>query len=89
MRRIWLSVLLTCALSLATALEPDSAWESFGRTEGLSGASVTGVAQDENGFLWFSTQSGLNRWDGYNMRVWQKEPFSRNTQPQRDPDDVP
>jgi len=79
MRRIWLSALLTCALSLAAALEPDSAWESFGRTEGLSGESVTGVAQDESGFLWFSTQSGLNRWDGYNMRVWQKEPFSRNT----------
>jgi len=40
---------------------------------------VTGIAQDETGFLWFSTQSGLNRWDGYTMRVWQKEPFSRNT----------
>lgn len=61
------------------ALAPQSTWEPFGKEEGLSGSSVTGIVQDDAGFLWFSTQSGLNRWDGYTMRVWQKEPFSPNT----------
>jgi ligand-binding sensor domain-containing protein len=26
------------------------------------------VAQDGDGFIWFATQSGLGRWDGYRMR---------------------
>jgi len=74
----FLGILLLMS-ELGFSLEPLSPWESFGREEGLSGSSVTAIAQDETGYLWFSTQSGLNRWDGYTMRVWQKEPFSRNT----------
>lgn len=31
---------------------------------GLSNYYVAGVAQDEQGFLWFSTDHGLNRYDG-------------------------
>ena len=26
------------------------------------------IAQDGDGFIWFATQSGLGRWDGYHMR---------------------
>jgi ligand-binding sensor domain-containing protein len=65
--------------SVLSALGPNPSWEPFGRDQGLSGSSVTGIVQDQTGFLWLATQSGLNRWDGYTMRVWQKEPFSKNT----------
>lgn len=30
--------------------------------------SVTDFAQDKDGFLWVATQSGLGRWDGYQLR---------------------
>lgn len=61
------------------ALDASASWEAFGRDQGISGSSVTAIVQDSTGFLWFSTQSGLNRWDGTTMKVWQKEPFSSNT----------
>jgi len=64
---------------LGWGLDREDPWEPFGRDQGLSGSSVTGIVQDDTGFLWLSTQSGLNRWDGYTMRVWQKQPFSQNT----------
>lgn len=81
MRLVVLLVSVLCLVSGVplVALQPDSPWETFGKDQGLSGSSVTGIAQDSRGFLWFSTQSGLNRWDGYTMRLWQKEPFSQNT----------
>jgi len=79
MRLILLPLLVLCSGWSLGALQPDTSWEPFGREQGLSGSSVTGIVQDEAGFLWFSTQSGLNRWDGYTMRIWQKEPFSTNT----------
>ena len=79
MRLLFLPLLVLCSRWTLGALQPDTPWEPFGRDQGLSGSSVTGIVQDDKGFLWFATQSGLNRWDGYTMRIWQKEPFSANT----------
>ncbi|MBO1317852.1 sensor histidine kinase [Acanthopleuribacter pedis] len=37
--------------------------------EGLSQSRVLAVEQDHHGFMWFGTQDGLNRYDGYQFRV--------------------
>jgi ligand-binding sensor domain-containing protein/serine phosphatase RsbU (regulator of sigma subunit) len=41
---------------------------------GLSQSSVTCIFQDNNGFMWFGTQDGLNRYDGYNFKVFKNNP---------------
>jgi hypothetical protein len=33
------------------------------------------MAQDDDGFLWFSTSNGLNRYDGYEFRVFRNDPY--------------
>jgi signal transduction histidine kinase/ligand-binding sensor domain-containing protein/DNA-binding response OmpR family regulator len=38
--------------------------------EGLSSNDVRAVFEDSNGFMWFATQDGLNRWDGYKFNVF-------------------
>jgi signal transduction histidine kinase/ligand-binding sensor domain-containing protein len=38
--------------------------------QGLSQSRVTGIVQDDLGFLWFATQYGLDRYDGYRFRVY-------------------
>jgi hypothetical protein len=40
----------------------------------LSQTRVAWVAQDKVGFLWFGTQYGLNRYDGYKSKVFKHEP---------------
>ncbi|MDQ3192814.1 MAG: hypothetical protein M3Q58_14560 [Bacteroidota bacterium] len=42
--------------------------------EGLSQSSVNHVLQDKRGFMWFGTQDGLNRHDGYNYTVLKHNP---------------
>ena len=37
--------------------------------QGLSQAEVTNIIQDNQGFLWFGTQQGLNLYDGYRLRL--------------------
>jgi len=36
-------------------------------TDGLSNSNVFGITQDHQGFIWFATEDGLNRFDGNNF----------------------
>ncbi|MFN8254909.1 MAG: two-component regulator propeller domain-containing protein [Bacteroidales bacterium] len=46
---------------------------------GLSQSSITTIAQDNKGFIWLGTQSGLNRFDGYKFKNWFHEPGDSNS----------
>lgn len=49
--------------------------ERFTVEDGLPENSVRAVLQDSRGFLWFGTQAGLARYDGYEMRQrWHTAP---------------
>jgi signal transduction histidine kinase/ligand-binding sensor domain-containing protein/DNA-binding response OmpR family regulator len=37
--------------------------------DGLSSNQINCIFKDENGFMWFATSAGLNRFDGYKFRV--------------------
>lgn len=42
--------------------------------QGLSQNSVFCILQDSKGFMWFGTQDGLNKYDGYNFKVYRPDP---------------
>ncbi len=42
--------------------------------DGLSHAVILDIFQDKNGFLWFGTQDGLNKYDGYKFYVYKNDP---------------
>src|SRR5512135_931505 len=42
--------------------------------QGLSQSSVRCVVQDSRGFIWFGTEDGLNRYDGYDFKVYKHDP---------------
>jgi PAS domain S-box-containing protein len=47
--------------------------------QGLSQASVNCMLQDRQGFLWFGTQDGLNRYDGYDFKFYKSQPGKTNS----------
>ena len=54
-------------------------FECISARDGLSQASVTCIEQDSLGFLWFGTYDGLNRYDGYDFKVFKKDPQNPNS----------
>ncbi len=45
-------------------------FEQLSTTEGLSSGTVNTIFKDSRGFMWFSTDDGLNRFDGYTFKVY-------------------
>ena len=51
------------------------------RDEGLSQSVAQCILQDRTGFLWFGTQDGLNRYDGYRFKVYRFDPEDAHSLP--------
>lgn len=71
-------VLLAGALGApgaAKATSPRSLrFERLSIEDGLTQESVLAILQDRQGFMWFGTQAGLNRYDGYRLTVYRNDP---------------
>lgn len=72
MRVIYLIILLiffSVSHMVAQSL-PHFWFEHITITEGLSQNYITAIEQDCNGFIWIGTKNGLNKYDGYEMTVY-------------------
>ena len=47
--------------------------------QGLSQNTINCIFQDSKGFLWFGTQDGLNKYDGYSFEVFKHHPLDSNS----------
>lgn len=54
----------------ATLPTGDIYFRSLDSRDGLSNNGVLSITQDSQGFVWFGTQNGLNRFDGQNFRSY-------------------
>jgi|YelNatPaOPRAMG01_1025707.scaffolds.fasta_scaffold00247_10 ligand-binding sensor domain-containing protein/two-component sensor histidine kinase len=49
--------------------------------DGLSQNTVHSILQDKKGFMWFATEDGLNKYDGYKFTIYRNDPLDRNSLP--------
>ena len=57
----------------------DIRFEGFSLEQGLSQSSIMCILQDSQGFMWFGTEDGLNKYDGNSFAVIKKDPDNPNT----------
>lgn len=73
-QRFLLILLLALAsMARAAAPEPTLRFEHLSVQQGLAQESILSIAQDQDGFMWFGTQSGLSRYDGYRFVNYRSE----------------
>lgn len=55
--------------------------EWLGVKEGLSQGLIAGIIQDKDGFMWFGTSDGLNKYDGYRVSTYRNNPGDKYSLP--------
>ncbi len=65
---------LLVALLWPTAFATEPVFERISVAEGLAQSSIHAMAQCEDGFLWFGTQYGLDRYDGHRFVNFRHDP---------------
>ncbi len=56
--------------SLGFSQQKADIFKNFTAKDGLSQHDINCIVQDNEGFLWFGTNDGLNKYDGYNFNVF-------------------
>ena len=51
----------------------------FMEEEGLPSNEVYDILASSEGFLWFATDDGLNRFDGYDFKIFRNDPANPNS----------
>jgi ligand-binding sensor domain-containing protein/serine phosphatase RsbU (regulator of sigma subunit) len=57
----------------------DYKFNRLGVEDGLSQSVINCILEDNKGFMWFGTQEGLNRYDGYSFDVFKRDPEDSNS----------
>jgi signal transduction histidine kinase/ligand-binding sensor domain-containing protein len=81
-----LSVLIVCSILFSPvftipvyAQTSTIRFENISTEQGLSQSTAHAILQDQQGFLWFATEGGLDKYDGYQFTVYQHDPGDPKT----------
>lgn len=73
---LFLFVFTQCSLA---QFQPRNLTKHWSIKEGLSQGVVNSITQDNQTMMWFATEDGLNRFDGYSFKVFQYDPDDKNS----------
>ena len=73
------TLFLICFPFLSLSQVPDMQFEKYTVVDGLSQSHVTCILQDRDGFMWFGTGDGLNKYDGYAYLVYRHSELDSNS----------
>jgi ligand-binding sensor domain-containing protein len=62
-----------------SAINTQPHFYSLTQDNGLSNANINCILQDDNGFMWFGTNDGLNKFDGYVFTVYRNSPKDKHS----------
>jgi|GEM_PF-231720 len=69
---IFIVLLITWPFQTIFSQEEKIAFKKYGVAEGLPEEYVGNMLQDDQGFIWLTTQNGLVRYDGYDFKVYKE-----------------
>ncbi|MBL4752689.1 MAG: SpoIIE family protein phosphatase [Flavobacteriales bacterium] len=74
-----IAAMLIVTLSTACLAQKPLRFQNLSINDGLSQSLVFCITQDFHGYMWFGTEDGLNRYDGYEFAVFRNESTDTNS----------
>jgi signal transduction histidine kinase/ligand-binding sensor domain-containing protein/DNA-binding response OmpR family regulator len=71
--------ILLLMLDVAFAQNGKYQFSQLNRSNGLSNNQVNSVFKDSEGFMWFGTAAGLNRYDGYTFKIFKHDVYNKKS----------
>ncbi|HWB28283.1 MAG TPA: two-component regulator propeller domain-containing protein [Chitinophagaceae bacterium] len=68
-----IAIFLLAACNISFCQVKNYPFSRIGIQDGLSDNQVVTIFKDSQGYIWFGTQSGLNRYDGYSVKVFRHD----------------
>ena len=65
-----------CLAGRIVVAQTSAGYENISTAQGLSQGMIYDMLQDKEGFIWLATKEGLNRYDGYNFKVFTYDPYN-------------
>ena len=72
-------LLILTILFLSVSFPQSIRFDHLSVEDGLSNNIVYEIIQDKNGFLLIATDDGLNRFDGYEFKIFRNDPENKNS----------
>jgi len=72
-------IVVVCTATVVAAGEERIDFDRLSLEQGLSQSIIEQIVQDRKGFMWFATEDGLNRFDGYSFTVRKNVPGNTNS----------
>ena len=79
-KNLLLLLLINTCLAFSQKSNKQFSFRSLTVDKGLSQNSVISISQDSLGYLWLATQDGLNKYDGKDFKIFNKQ-FEDITKP--------
>src|SRR5215213_4657375 len=70
----WLFLVMVFAIPKAQAQYQDIRFKHLSVEDGISQSTIHCILEDKYGYIWFGTQDGLNKYDGYAFTVYRHNP---------------
>jgi len=77
MNKILSQIILFPLLLIANS--DDIQFDYISVEDGLSSSYAKRIIQDSSGFMWIGTGNGLNKYDGYNFKIFEHIPYDSST----------
>ena len=77
--RIAILFLIQCFSILTFSQKANPKFSHLTNSDGLSQNTVFSIVKDYKGFMWFATDEGLNKYDGYKFTVYKNDPENQGS----------
>lgn len=71
---VFILVVLVTVINPCISQDQDIHFTHLTVRDGLSQSDVQAIVKDKYGFMWFATQDGLNKYDGYKFTLYKNNP---------------